>query len=60
MDVDLFAREGGFVTKVSIFPYQTMPDAIFWGERMFIRRPDEKYYEGFVHVVTPPQAPRPQ
>lgn len=49
--VDLFTRAGEFVTKVTILPYKTMPEAILWGQRFFVRREDGKYYEGFVHFV---------
>lgn len=51
MHVELLTRAGEFVTAVEILPYKFMPEAILWGSRFFIRRPDEKYYEGFVHMV---------
>lgn len=52
IDVDLFVKTGEYVTTVKMPPFKTMPDAILWGERFFIRRDDDgKYYEGFVHCV---------
>lgn len=48
MEVDLFTRAGELVTKVVILPYLIPAEVIAWGERIFVRREDGKYYEGFV------------
>lgn len=50
--VDLYTREGAVVVRVPILPYATPPEAILWGERLFVKRADGKYYEGFCHYVT--------
>jgi hypothetical protein len=56
VEVHLFTRAGEVVTKVEIPPYKTMPEAILWGQRFFIRREAGGgiYYEGFVHFVIEP------
>lgn len=51
--IDLFTRDGDYVTTVDFLPYVHLPEAILWGSRFFIKRDDNKYYEGFVHYVVP-------
>jgi len=50
-EVDLFTRLGQFVSTVKILPLQTPPEVVGWGDRIFVRREDGKYYEGFVAVA---------
>ena len=56
MPVELLTRSGEAVTKQEIPKYNRPPDAILWGMRFFMRRPDGKYYEGFVHLALNPPA----
>lgn len=51
MEVELLTREGELVTRVKVPQFKTMPDAIQWGSRLFIRQFNGKYYEGYVHYV---------
>lgn len=51
MKVELLTKSGEYVYTVTILPYKLMPEAILWGSRFFIKRDDQKYYEGFVHMV---------
>jgi len=50
-EIDLLTRTGEFVVRVRTLPFQIRPEAICWGDRFFVRRDDEKYYEGFVAVA---------
>lgn len=50
----LYTADGKvLVTTVRILPYKDMPQAILWGDRLFVKRADleNKYCEGYCHVV---------
>lgn len=46
-EVDLLTRSGEFVSTVKILPFVFQVEVIAWGDRVFVRREDGKYYEGF-------------
>jgi hypothetical protein len=58
----LFTERGELVVTAKILPYQIPPAAVGWGQRLFIRREDGHYYEGFVAftVGTVEQADNPK
>lgn len=49
--VKLYTRDGGFVVEINILPFKIYPEAIMWGERMFIKTPGGEYREGFMWVA---------
>lgn len=34
--IDLFTGQGQFVAQVRVLPFLTQPDAVIWGERLFV------------------------
>lgn len=61
MKVKLFTADGGFVAEVEIAPFQTMPEVLIWGARVFVWHDDPAsqidgksgYVEGFAYWVSP-------
>lgn len=53
IDIVLYTHDGAVVTTVKCPPFLILPEALLWGSRFFIRRDDDKYYEGFVHYIVP-------
>jgi hypothetical protein len=55
-DTKLYIRPGksenDYVTTVRVLVMDPPPDAIFWGERLFIRLQDGRYVEGFSYMAT--------
>ncbi len=47
-----FDCEDCYVTTVLIPPFQKMPEAIVWGERIFFHRTDTRYIEGMAFYAT--------
>ena len=51
-EVRLFTSTGGYVTTVITAPFQIMPEAIVWGQRIFIKdKNTDEYREGFCVVA---------
>lgn len=61
MEVKLFTASGDFVATVAIPPFQTMPEVLIWGQRVFVWHGDPAsaidgttgYVEGFAYWVSP-------
>lgn len=51
-EIDLLTRTGEFVVTVRMLPFRLAPEVITWGQRIFVRREDGKYYEGFAAFAT--------
>ena len=50
--VELFTRDGSYVTTVHVPPFQTPPEVIVWGLRIFVLdREAGKYREAFAYAV---------
>ena len=49
--VRLSTREGEYVTTVRIPAMNRPPDAIMWGQRMFMHISADHYSEGMLYVV---------
>lgn len=50
-EIDLLAQDGEPVVRVRVLPYRKPAEVIAWGQRVFVRREDGKYYEGFVALA---------
>ena len=51
--VILYTCDGREVTTIGMPPFQLPPEVIGWGERVFVRREDGRYYEGFIWICPP-------
>jgi len=49
-EVKLYTSDGKLVTTVVVPNFQTPPDVIIWGSRVFVRK-GKKYKEAFAHVA---------
>lgn len=45
--IKLLTESGGYVTSAFIPPFNTPPQAVVWGQRIFFFKSDEEYREGF-------------
>lgn len=55
MNVELYTRDGGLVVRAQLPPFNTMPDVLFWGERIFRHEQDGRYKEAFAYAILPGQ-----
>lgn len=51
IEVTLKTEDGRLVTRGMIPPFQTMPDVLIWGTRIFKRVDDSEYRECFAVAV---------
>lgn len=49
--VRLYTADGEMVADVFVPAFEPPPDALLWGQRIFIRRDDGRYLEGFCWVA---------
>jgi hypothetical protein len=54
MTVQLLTRAGQAVARVQVPRFKVMPEAVAWGERVFIRAADGHYREGVLWPVVEP------
>ena len=54
----LLTRDGGFVTCAEVLPFNTWPDVLVWGTRIFQKtaeaddtKDQANYFEAFAHYV---------
>lgn len=56
MEIKLLTRDGGYVTTVSVPPFNPPPEVIMWGSRVFVRQPGGHYAEGMAwHSMEAPR-----
>lgn len=49
--VDLLTRVGTYVVTVQVPAFNPIPEVLVWGDRVFVRRVDDRYYEGMAWAV---------
>jgi hypothetical protein len=53
MECKLCTREGTYVATVEIPPFDPAPEALLWGDRCFVIKSRQLYYECFLYAVLP-------